>query len=231
MSNYKIGQLVKVTNPGGVYSTFSTMFEKLGFRRKKRNDFVSSFRESAQIFAIDKHPDTGKELLALVDSMGNEVLISSSSVNPLVFREHKTIKTKYVVGDFVRVTNPGEVYAGYDRKFKELGFADTKRNANLGSMKKCAQIFGISTHDTHDQIILLALVDKDGNEILISEDGVELLKYPLNEIPTMSLNENFNVEVQSNGIRVMRNENDAASYIVTKEKFKELAERTKEIWG
>jgi hypothetical protein len=66
-TKFKVGDKVKITNPGRTYSTYDTMFRKLKFNNTEKNP---SWREGTigVIFAMDNH-ESSKELLLAVRSL------------------------------------------------------------------------------------------------------------------------------------------------------------------
>lgn len=87
--SYKIGDFVKVVNPGKTYTTYSEKFVELGFNNIARNE---SFRTGTvgQIFGITEHDSKNKTMLALVDKDGNECLIDAGGVEPLTYERKKS---------------------------------------------------------------------------------------------------------------------------------------------
>ncbi len=66
-TKFKVGDKVKITNPGRTYSTYDRMFRKLKFNNTEKNP---SWREGTigVIFAMDNH-ESSKELLLAVRSL------------------------------------------------------------------------------------------------------------------------------------------------------------------
>jgi hypothetical protein len=130
---------------------------------------------------------------------------------------------KYQIGDFVRVTEPGETYDSYDEIFKELGFVNKKTNPSFDSGTP-AQIFGMTSHPRTGET-MLALVDSEGKECLICEDGVEPLSYQRKKQNTVfGITGSHDAVVLEDGIKV-------GCQFVSKEKFKELQDLTEKVWG
>jgi len=83
------------------------------------------------------------------------------------------MKLQFKKGDKVRITNPGKTYSTYSDGFWELGFKNPYGNGSFPQGSECV-VFGITSHPG-SKLTLLGVRDKDGNESLISEDGVVLI--------------------------------------------------------
>lgn len=79
MSTFKIGDSVIVKDNQEIYTTYTDMFEKLGFKNIIQNNLIKN-GQVATVFAIDVHPDHNETLLAIRDGFDNEVLISTEGV-------------------------------------------------------------------------------------------------------------------------------------------------------
>lgn len=52
-TKYKSGDLVRIVEPGHIYSSHHLLFKYLGFKNEKRNDYISNFPKK-EIFIIKK---------------------------------------------------------------------------------------------------------------------------------------------------------------------------------
>jgi len=81
----KINSKVKVKNFGSCYTTYSTMFEKMGFKNTVMNKCSSDWSDRVfTVFSIDEHETYGDLLLGIRDDFGNELLIGKDGVTPYV---------------------------------------------------------------------------------------------------------------------------------------------------
>lgn len=81
------------------------------------------------------------------------------------------IKSKFKIGDSVRIISNGKIYTTYYRMFHKLGFKDTELNATLPY--GIGRVFGIDVHENNSNDILIAIRDEYGNECLIDECGLK----------------------------------------------------------
>lgn len=88
--------------------------------------------------------------------------------------------SKFKVGDFVTVVDDGLVYAYYGEIFEFLGF----RNKYVNSYKifdtNIAQVFAITIHPDKGNY-LIAIVYKNGKELLVHEDALALAEFKREE--------------------------------------------------
>ena len=80
MEKFKVGDKVQVVDPGRTYTTFTCMFEKMGFRYIYRNEL---FQQGliATVFAISEHEtDSDITLLGLEAQNGTQCLMSTKGV-------------------------------------------------------------------------------------------------------------------------------------------------------
>ena len=126
----------------------------------------------------------------------------------------------YKIGDFVKVVNPGKTYSTYEDKFVELGFNNIYRNESFwpGTV---GQIFGITKHDSAYNT-LLALVDKDGNECLISAEGVEPYTYKRKKSKTVQISSEYQAVITSGKMVV-------GCQTISKEALLEVIKAAKEV--
>lgn len=166
-SQFRINDRVVITDSGECFSAYSTMLEKLGFKKLDSNP---AFEEgtSARIFAMCEHPHLDCWLIAVVDDQGNECLTSNLGV--VLAQTDTAIK----INDLVRITNPGKTYPTYAGKFTSMGFKNTCENSSWNK-GEIGCVFGISTSDG-DNNNLYAVVHADGSECLISGAGIELVQ-------------------------------------------------------
>ena len=78
-SQYNIGDWVRITEPGWTYSTYSSMFQKLGFRDTERNGPLGE-DTLARVFAYTEHDSNSRMLYALRDTHGIESLIDDRGI-------------------------------------------------------------------------------------------------------------------------------------------------------
>lgn len=52
-TKYKSGDLVRIVEPGHIYSSYDSLFKYLGFKNEKRNNYISNTPEK-EIFIIKK---------------------------------------------------------------------------------------------------------------------------------------------------------------------------------
>ena len=166
-SQFRINDRVVITDSGECFTGYSTMFDKLGFKKLDSNP---GFDEgtSARIFAMCEHPHSDCWLIALVDDQGNECLTSNLGV---VFAQ---TDTAIKINDLVRIIDPGKTYSTHREMFAQLGFKDEYENSSWNK-GEIGRVFGISTRD-EDNNNLYAVVHADGSECLISGAGIELVQ-------------------------------------------------------
>ena len=75
----QINSTVKVIDNGETYVNFWEMFQLMGFKDEAKNKSFE-YGTQATVFAIDQHPTEHHTLYALVDSEGNECLISERGI-------------------------------------------------------------------------------------------------------------------------------------------------------
>ena len=73
-TSFKIGDKVKVTNTGSTYSTYSPMFEKMGFADTTHNPGWKT-NTVGYVFAVDVHLSFGTPVIAIRHEDGRECLI------------------------------------------------------------------------------------------------------------------------------------------------------------
>lgn len=86
VSNYYIGQNVKILNLGGIYPTYKHMFKKLNFYNLTFNYGYDRHKKDLtfKIFNLSKHRNENKLLLlAIRNSKGEELLIGSEYVKSI----------------------------------------------------------------------------------------------------------------------------------------------------
>jgi hypothetical protein len=83
------------------------------------------------------------------------------------------------IGSRVKIKNLGEIYSTYWTKFKEMGFKnpETAKNINYEIFDKSIEfkVFAKSDHEC-DNIMLYGIEDKNGNQFLIGESGLKLIR-------------------------------------------------------
>lgn len=93
-SKIKINDKVWVVDNGETYVNYSEMFQLMGFKDKKINKSFE-YGTVATVFAIDRHPGERHELYGLVDSEGNQCLISKRGIEKI---ECVTVDTSTIDG-------------------------------------------------------------------------------------------------------------------------------------
>ena len=83
MTKFKVGDTVLVENPGNTYSTYDKMFMKLGFRNTVTNTTFDK-GQTAIVFAVGEHLDSGDTLLALERADGAQSLIGVEGVTKVI---------------------------------------------------------------------------------------------------------------------------------------------------
>lgn len=78
----KINDKVRVIDNGETYVNYSEMFQLMGFKDKSKNKSFE-YGTQATVFAIDRHPGERHELYGLVDSEGNECLITERGIEKI----------------------------------------------------------------------------------------------------------------------------------------------------
>lgn len=76
----KINDLVRITNPGKIYTTYEDKFASMGFKNKYENSaWIKG--EIGRVFAIDRHEtEDDKTLVAIVHADGRECLINVAGI-------------------------------------------------------------------------------------------------------------------------------------------------------
>jgi len=129
--DYKVGDVVEITNLGKIYSTFDSVFKEVGFRNTVSNSIENS--KTGKIFHICKHSFNSLTLLSLNLDDGAQVLISKDGV------KHKE-SDNYQVGDWVFITGKnagnGLEYHGKEDGIFQLLEIDISKNpsGNLRSI-------------------------------------------------------------------------------------------------
>lgn len=94
-THFKIGDEVTIKNHGEIYTTYSKLFEQLGFKNQKENStyFENKKDLTYTVFNKCKHPNNKLlTMYGIVDGNGNEILINQKGI------KHK----KYTVSkDFI----------------------------------------------------------------------------------------------------------------------------------
>ena len=80
--------------------------------------------------------------------------------------------TKIKVGSKVVVVDDGRTYTTYEKKFKELGFKDTKKNDFIQNGMIC-EVFAIARHSAESQTTVVAIESQSGKQALIGLAGLE----------------------------------------------------------
>ena len=92
MKKFKIGDKVEVADSGNTYTTYKRMFEKMGFRDTKKNEFFPKGL-IATVFAVSDHEtDSDITLLGLEASDGSQCLMSTKGVVKIVSRPYSDDK-------------------------------------------------------------------------------------------------------------------------------------------
>jgi len=83
MTKFKVGDTVLVENPGNTYTTYDAMFKKLGFRNTDENTAFDK-GQTAVVFAVGEHLDSGRTLLALERAGGFQSLVGAEGVAKVI---------------------------------------------------------------------------------------------------------------------------------------------------
>ena len=83
MAKFKVGDTVLVENSGNTYTSYDKMFNKLGFRNTVINGTFDK-GQTAVVFAVEKHPDSGITLLALEKADGAQSLVGAEGVTKVI---------------------------------------------------------------------------------------------------------------------------------------------------
>ena len=165
MEKFKVGDKVKITNPGNTYETYDYKFVELGFKNTSRNKSFDT-DTIGTIFAITDHEwhANNDDLLAVRDEEGNECLIGvegvelyketfdmSTNKGRLAYaKKHYPIGTKYyntageyqIVQEEVRKYSPSSIISGegtgliYDDDTKKWAKIISKSNETETVMEK-----------------------------------------------------------------------------------------------
>jgi hypothetical protein len=96
----KVNDKVKIGNLGNLYTTYSEMFERLGFKATIENypSHVDDYYKDAifTVFAVEKHPHFGNPIVAIRGEDGEELLIGREGL-----RLHKAAIEFTVDQDFI----------------------------------------------------------------------------------------------------------------------------------
>jgi hypothetical protein len=84
------------------------------------------------------------------------------------------MKQKIKVGDRVEVVNPNNTYSIYGSMFIKMGFTNTEDN-NSWEKGEVGIVFAVDKHPVTD-VTLIAIRHSDGREVLMGEEGVELIE-------------------------------------------------------
>ena len=84
---FKVGDIVKITDFGKIYSTYESMFVKMGFKKRNFNDcdMVDTKGMLGEVFAVDHHEIDGDELVGVLLEDGREILIGCEGIERLSF--------------------------------------------------------------------------------------------------------------------------------------------------
>ena len=83
MTKFKVGDTVLVENPGNTYTTYDKMFKKLGFRNTDENTTFDK-GQTAVVFAVGEHLNSGDILLALERADGAQSLVGVEGVTKVI---------------------------------------------------------------------------------------------------------------------------------------------------
>jgi len=79
MTKFKVGDKVQVIDSGKTYTTYVSMFEKMGFNNTERNEFFPAGLITT-VFAVNVHEEDELPLLGLQAANGTQCLISANGV-------------------------------------------------------------------------------------------------------------------------------------------------------
>lgn len=109
MKNFKVGDKVIITDSGESYTTYSDMFEKMGFSDTKRNGGWENGEEGI-VFAVEQHPTYANIILALRHLDGRECLIGEKGVrlidgSSISIHDQILLSLNLKKGDRVKITH------------------------------------------------------------------------------------------------------------------------------
>jgi len=87
-----------------------------------------------------------------------------------------------VVGNYVEIISPGSIYNTYTAMFEKLGFKDPYKNKDLEEKGAKGVIFAIANHLTSKNTKVYAIDLDNGEQILIGERGIKLIKNKIHEL-------------------------------------------------
>lgn len=122
------------------------------------------------------------------------------------------------VNDIVRVVRGDYTYTTYKDMFKSMGFFNTEGNKAFED-GTIAKVFKRGIHP-RDGNVLVAIVDQDGNESLISEEGLEVLSFDRGKPISVKISPDYSAIVYKDHIQV-------GCQRVSKESFEKLIEAAK----
>lgn len=220
---FSLGDTVRVTNYNHAYPVAAAYFRSMGFKNLNFNDLSENGGEG-KIFGTDIL--YGEPVYAVrFTNSDKEVLIHENGLE-------RTNNFKFQGDDLVIVTNNNKTYTTYSDMFikkahaEKMGFKNTDKNSIFPN-GTVARVFALSRHLDQPDRKLYALVDMNGNETLIREEGLTFVSkvYDKNLFKrdlfiNVRLNEEYIAEVYNNKIVV-------GCQTITKESFVELVDAAK----
>jgi len=158
----KIGDTVRVTDNGEVYTTYDDMAFELGATNWNRGvDPIEG--------CIGEVMNVGDRGHILVRIEGHEYIIGKHGLESA---------GKYLegieIGDIVEVVNSGRVYSTYHNMAKKLGATNWEGHSVRKGFK--GKVIGIGEHhQDHGKMVALIEV-KDGSQFLIGTRGIVVIK-------------------------------------------------------
>jgi len=170
----KVGDKVKVVKPGHVYSTFDTMFRKMGFRYTEHNPGFERNTE-ATVFSTCHHPSANDTLVGIRDEKGNECLIGHNGLMLI-----STSKSHTVDEDFLMEAYESACYE-WKKKLK-VKFPEVFKNKSIEEAVKAVgdTVHGYKVEIVNDEILAIPLPNANKKWTLATFDYVKkfIKEYP-----------------------------------------------------
>jgi hypothetical protein len=96
MTKIKIGDVVKVDNPGKTYDTYDKIFVEAGFKNQDENPSFDT-NETGRVFWIGEHPDQRCLLIAIRHADGREVLMNKEGVSIVSVSDEYTVDKQFII--------------------------------------------------------------------------------------------------------------------------------------
>ena len=137
-NKYNVGEIVEITTPDSVYSSYSDMFKQFNFLNQKDNCPHLTKGDLVLVNGISTHPEQGVYLYACTNKEGEEFVIGEKGL-----QKSKAFKRNLNVAHFV--------IGGYDSKVTEtkmdVGCTDIPKTELVAVIKTCLMIGFIKMED------------------------------------------------------------------------------------